>query len=127
YAEIGLLVSAGLTAYNLSVRIGRRITAGCDELDAWPRGGMADAGDLKSPAPRGVWVRVPSRPLASFRILSHPSGGNRNPCPWIRDGNRRIRPDRNANAGWERGGAGQSRVAPARWWGGRMARPGDRR
>jgi hypothetical protein len=30
---------------------------------AWPSGGMADAGDLKSPARKGVWVRIPSRPL----------------------------------------------------------------
>ncbi len=27
-----------------------------------PSGGMADAGDLKSPARKGVWVRLPPRP-----------------------------------------------------------------
>ena len=28
----------------------------------WAGGGMADAGDLKSPSPRGVWVRLPPGP-----------------------------------------------------------------
>ena len=30
-----------------------------------PSGGKADAGDLKSPARKGVWVRIPSRPLCA--------------------------------------------------------------
>ncbi len=28
-----------------------------------PSGGMADAGDLKSPARKGVWVQIPSGPV----------------------------------------------------------------
>ena len=38
-----------------------------------PSGGMADAGDLKSPVLTGVWVRLPSRPLlksSEFLVFS---------------------------------------------------------
>ncbi len=45
-----------------------------------PSGGMADAGDLKSPARKGVWVRLPPRLLAERRGHFYGMDAERNSC-----------------------------------------------